>query len=106
LQSRAGVFDAGGVAEWPIVHTERISQPWVSLGPALRAELDLARHLRLAWELAAPLPLTRERLVFRQPDVLVYETSPVGAGLLVSLEWGSDAEPARSKAAPVGMAKW
>lgn len=70
-----GQFEAGAVAGPIITHTATISRPWLAIGPAIRSEFPLIdQRLGLWFELAFPVPLLRERLVYETPTIQIHRT--------------------------------
>lgn len=70
-----GRFEAGAVAGPIITHTASISRRWLAMGPAIRSEFPLIhQELGLWFELAFPVPLLRERLVYETPTIQIHRT--------------------------------
>jgi hypothetical protein len=90
LQLAGGIFTASGVADDVITSASEITRPWVGVGPAARAELQINRHFALAAEAAAPLPLVRQSLKFQSPNRTIYESAWISSyfGLVAEFIFG------------------
>jgi hypothetical protein len=90
-QVAVGLLEAEGGRETPL-EPERLERAWVAAGPAVRVELVALPILDLVLDAAMPVPLVRERLVFRMPrsDQVAHETWPVTLALSLSLELRPD----------------
>lgn len=94
LQVAAGILQAGGEPGGPISSVDEIRRPWVSVGPALRAELECSSHLILGAEAAMPFRLVSQTLRFQSPDIPIHESS------LVSMTYGLTAELVLGRSKP------
>jgi hypothetical protein len=91
FQLVGGLLEAEGGRETPLA-PERIDRPWVGVGPALRVGLVALPILDIVLDAAMPVPLVRERMIFRMPtaDQEAHETRPVTLALSLSLELRTD----------------
>lgn len=81
-----GVFHAEGMAQGPITDPHSASGPWLSLGPALGIAFPWSPRLELDLQAALPIPLFREKAVFRDPNSAIHTTSSITAAFGVSIK--------------------
>jgi hypothetical protein len=86
-QLAGGLLEAEGGRETPLA-PERVERAWLAVGPAIRVGLLVLPLLDVVLDAALPVPLVRERLIFRMPryDQPAHETWPVTVALSLSLE--------------------
>lgn len=86
-QAAGGIFEAGALPGGPITSVSEIQRPWFAVGPSLRAEWPLTKHLAIAGEAAALVSLVHQELAFRVPDETIYESGLISPYFGVTAEF-------------------